>query len=680
MSEEKRPIQVDDLYQLNHVEDPQISPDGQWLAYVRVSVDKMDNGYKRNIWINATDGGEPIQLTRSGKDFSPRWSPDGKTLAFVSARAEKPQIYLLRIGTPGGDPRALTSAKNGAVAPAWSPDGQRIAYLSNMNAEEREREDSGEKPEPPRDKLDGKHRKEREEEDDRKSRDPYFMWRIPYRVGTQFLDGRYAQVYVVPVDENLKDDDAKPRRLTNLDVNYGPPQWAADGQYLYSSRQRNITEDEPFRNSALCRITIADGTEELITDDSHSSFAPLPSPDGKWLAYVRYPRQGAMTASILRMTVMAVDGGDPRDLNLVMDRGVDNMDWTHDSRALVFTVGDWGDTPMYKLAVEGDTATPELLVRGVFQAESLAVGPDGSVAFAASTPMNPGELYWLPDGASEYTQITAFNKEFLENVIVQETHEMRFKNPHGEEIQGWYLLPVGYEEGKQYPLALNIHGGPHVMWGPSARSMWHEWQFHAARGYAVFYCNPRGGDGYGEAFSKALLKAWGDVAFEDIMAGVDTFLEKGIVNESRMAVTGGSYGGYMTAWIVGHTDRFASAVTQRGVYNLISFYGTSDVPMLISSEFDVEPWEDHELLWKHSPLAYAQNIKTPLLIIHSENDFRVPIEQGEQLFAFVRRSGGTTEMWRYPREGHELSRSGEPEHRVSRLTKMIEWFDKYCSS
>jgi dipeptidyl aminopeptidase/acylaminoacyl peptidase len=210
--------------------------------------------------------------------------------------------------------------------------------------------------------------------------------------------------------------------------------------------------------------------------------------------------------------------------------------------------------------------------------------------------------------------------------------------------------------------------------------MFHEWQSHAASGYVVFYCNPRGGDGYGEDFRQALHADWGKVAFDDIMSGVDVLLEKGFADKGRMAVTGGSYGGYMTAWIVGHTDRFVSAVTQRGVYNLISFYGTTDVPDLITSDFDVEVWEDPDLLWKHSPLAYAQNIKTPLLIIHSENDYRVPIEQAEQLFAFVRRNGGTVKMLRYPRDGHELSRSGEPEHRVSRLTEMIAWFDKYCKS
>jgi dipeptidyl aminopeptidase/acylaminoacyl peptidase len=270
------------------------------------------------------------------------------------------------------------------------------------------------------------------------------------------------------------------------------------------------------------------------------------------------------------------------------------------------------------------------------------------------------------------------NQEFLSGVFVHERHEIRYTPEGGQEIQGWYILPAHYEAGKTYPLALNIHGGPHVMWGASTQSIWHEMQFQAAQGYVVFYCNPRGAGGYGEAFQMALHAAWGDVAYTDIMAGVEMLIEKGFVDPTRMAITGGSYGGYMTAWIVGHTNRFVSAVSIRGVYNLLSFYGTSDVPLLITNEFDVEPWENPTLLWQHSPLAYAHQIKTPLLVIHSENDFRVPISDGEQLFAYVRRSGGTVQMVRFPRDGHELSRSGEPEHRVSSLTHMIDWFNKYC--
>lgn len=678
MTDEKRPIAVDDLYRLNAVEDLRISPDGRWVAYVRVTVDKMENGYKRNIWLSALDGGEPRQLTRSGKDMQPRWSPDGKTLAFVSTRDERPQIYLLPVAEPGGEARALTSALTGAVMPDWSPDGQHIAYLSPSTAEERAKEDAGETPEPPADKLAAKHQKERLEADEKKRLDPLYVWRVPYREGTSYLDGRYAQVYVVPVAEGLPTDEARPRRLTDMDANYQPPRWSPDAKLIYSGRQRDIGEDEPFRDNVLVSLRVDDGEEHILTDDSHTCYAPMPSPDGQTIAFARIPRGagGSLTESVTRLAVMPADGGAVRDLNLELDRSVSSVDWSPDSQALIFSAGDNGIAPVYRVMASGGAV--ETRLTGPFLAGSVSVGPDGGIAYVGNRADDPCELYYLPPGESQPRQLTAFNRDFLDEVIVQPAHEMRFQSPSGVEIQGWYILPVGYEEGQQYPLALNIHGGPHVMWSSHEATMFHEWQFHAARGYVVFFCNPRGGEGYGEAFLKALHKAWGDVAFEDIMAGVDTLLQKGFVDEQRLAVTGGSYGGYMTAWVVGHTNRFAAAVSQRGVYNLISFYGTSDVPTLISSEFDAHPWEDHELLWKHSPLAYAQHIKTPLLIIHAENDFRVPIEQGEQLFAFVRRSGGTVEMVRYPRDGHEMSRSGEPEHRVSRLTRMVDWFDRYC--
>lgn len=670
-------IKADDLYKINTIEDPQVSPDGQWIAYVRVTIDKLENGYKRIIWLSAThDDSAPYQLTRSGKDTQPRWSPDGKTLAFTSARNDKPQIHLLTLESPGGEARALTAMPNGANSPEWSPDGTRIAFLAPMNADDRAKEDSGEKEDPPKDKLEGKHRQERREADEKKRTDPYRVWRIPYRVGTSFLTDHYAQIYTIPVAEALEDDEKKPRRLTDIDLHHDAPKWSPDGEYLYTSRADDPLADMTFTRNMLYRIRVSDGETESLTDNTHACFAPIPSPDGKWLAFIRIPTTGdGALEAITRLTVMDAKGK-VTDLNLTLDRDPMSMCWTADSRALIFNAGDYGDAPLYRVIVPDGTV--ETIHAGRFKSMGFDVASDGGIAFVASTPTNPGELHWLPADAVQSVLKTDFNQKWLDKVTVQETHEMRFMSPSGQEIQGWYILPAGYEDGVKYPLAVNIHGGPRVMWGPSESSMFHEWQLHAASGYVVFYCNPRGGDGYGEAFRRELHAAWGDVAFEDIMAGIDALLEKGFVDEARMAVTGGSYGGYMTGWIVGHTDRFAAAVSQRGVYNLISFYGTSDVPELITYDYSTEPWDDPDLLWKHSPLAYAQNVTTPLLIIHSENDYRVPIEQGEQFFAFIRRKGGTVKMLRYPRDGHELSRSGEPEHRISRLTEMVKWFDKYC--
>jgi dipeptidyl aminopeptidase/acylaminoacyl peptidase len=677
LAKQKRPITIDDLYKLTTIEDPRFSPDGRWIAYVHLTVNKGENAYNRDIWLASADGGKPIQLTRGGKDSQPRWSPDGSMLAFTSKRGEAAQIYLLPVNAPGGEARQLTSQTNGANSPAWSPDGTMIAFLSGINAAERKDEDSGKEPPAPVDKVEVKYLKERREHDETMRWDPRWVDRIPYREGTGYLDDRYDQIYIIPTADGLKGDEAKARRLTSLDVHYSQPHWSADGRSLITSRSNEPESDEPGRAEGLFRIQVKNGKESGIAfSNKHADGAPLPSPDGQWIAFIRVLRANQYSR-VPRLALVGAEGGKVIELSTEFDRSPLDFKWAADSRSLAVIFADHGDSEIYRVSLRGEI---DKIAAGRMQAESVAVSPDGGVAFAAGTPQNPSELFWQPAGADEPVQVTDANTEFLDEVIVQPVREIRFGSHDGLEIQGWYILPVGYEKGNKYPMILNIHGGPHVMWGPSARTMWHEWQAHAAMGYAVYFSNPRGGDGYGEPFQRAIHRSWGEADFPDLMAGVDQMIAKGFVDPKRMAVTGGSYGGFMTAWVVGHTNRFVAAFSQRGVYNLSSFYGTSDVPALISDEFDVEPWETdaQELLWKYSPLAYAHQIKTPIIVKAGENDFRVPIEQSEQLFAFIRRTGGTVRLLRYPRDGHELSRSGEPLHRESRLNEQVAWFDKYC--
>ncbi|MBN1284666.1 MAG: S9 family peptidase [Anaerolineae bacterium] len=677
MTQEKRPITADDLYKIVYVEEPRISPDGRWVAYVHVAPDKLENGYRRNIWLAPASGGEPVQLTRGGKDSSPRWSPDGTMLAFVSKRGDedaKPQIYAIPVTAPGGEARALTEAPGGASAPAWSPDGKRIAYLAKLNAAERVAEDAGAPEAPPADKFEADQRKARKKHDDEQYFDPLVVERIPYREGTTYRDGRFAQIYVTGLGE-----EEKPHRLTDIDADHDAPRWTPDGKCLLTARVADLDVDEPWRWTRLYRIDAASGEAVQLTGDIESAdHGPVPSPDGKWIAYERLP--GPKSGNLSRLSVIPAAGGARVDLTAALDRTPIAFEWAHDGSALFFVANVDGVTPVYTVAPAGGDAA--LKLTGTIEIQGFDVSAGGDLAFAASTPLRPPELFWQPAGApvdQGAARLTAVNAALLEEVIVRPTHDLAFTAPDGQQVQGWYILPVGYEEGKQYPLAFNVHGGPHAMWSAAARSMWHEWQFHAARGYVVFYCNPRGSDGYGEAFRRACVGAWGDADLPDLMAGIDALLAKGFVDATRMAITGGSYGGFMTAWVIGHTDRFAAAVSQRGVYNMFSMFGTTDIPIFNADELgDIQPWDDPEKYWQYSPLAYAHEITTPLLIIHSANDFRVPVSEGEQLFAFVRRNGGTVKLVRYPRDGHELSRSGEPKHRVSRLTEMVNWFDKYC--
>lgn len=665
MTQEKRPLILEDLYTTKLIEDPRLSPDGKWVAFVRVDIDKDSNSYKRNLWLAATDGRALMQITRSGKDSSPRWSPNGSEVAFISGRGDKPQIYLLSVHAPGGEPRPLTSHINGVTAFNWSPDGAQMAFLAAMNAEERTNEliPDAEKP------------KSKSADDEAKRNDPRIIRNIPYRVGTSYVTDRFAQIYVMEMAEGQA-DDAPPRRLTDVDANYAEPQWSADSNYLYTSRPDDPTADEPGRRTVLFIIRVSDGAHQQFMDATHAAGAPLASPDGRWLAFGRMPHDG-MSLRINRLAVMPTDTLDAsraRDLTLAADLQPTVYRWQGINK-LVFSALKQGAGGVFSVDLEG-VVTP--LVEGPFKADAFDVMTDGSaIAFVASQADTLQELYVTTRNSGGYKQLTHFNAPVFETVDAQPMHHLVFLSPSGLELDGWYVLPVGYEPGAQYPLILDIHGGPHVMWGPHDETVWLQWQYFAANGYIVFFCNPRGSGGYGEMFQQAIHRGWAQYAYEDIMAGLDALIAEGFVDTSRMGVTGGSYGGYMTTWMVAHTDRFKAAVTQRGVYNLLSFFGTTDIPSFVLNEFGTTPLEDPEYLWAQSPLAHAHKIKTPLLIMHSENDYRVPISEAEQLYGYVKRIGLKTEFVRYPREGHELSRAGEPAHRIDRLSRMVAWFDLY---
>ncbi len=683
-------ITPEDFYDIVSVEDPQVSPDGAWIAYVRFSVDRVEDKYRRAIWLAPTDGGPPKPFTSGPKqDYAPRWSPDGKTLAFVSTRAgDKPQIYL--IPSDGGEARQLTNAPQGAQDPAWSPDGEYIAFTSRANAEEREQEDAnpetGDGTEPPQDAFEAKQRREAEEHQEKERFDPRVVRRQPYRAGTDFFDDRRTHIYVIAtgaIDPEASEAIKKPRRLTDGDVDFAAPIWSPDGASILTAATRDPESDTAwiYQDVFCIRIPVppADGPREEpvpLTGPGFSNTNPRPAPDGRLIAYLRRPEE-RITAQVARLVVIPADGGTPREVAPDFDRGVDDFRWSPDGRRLIFMSGDEGDTNLYTVPVEG--GTPALTVAGRREVVAFDVAhKSGQIGFVACTPERPPDLYTAAMDGSNERRLTDVNQKLLGKKQVMPVEEVWYSAHDGVEIQGWLIKPPGFDPNQTYPLAVEIHGGPHAMWGPSTRTMWHEWQCLAARGYVVFFCNPRGSNGYGYAFRDSVHGQWGDTDMPDILAGVDHVVSQGYIDTARMAVTGGSYGGFMTAWIVGHDQRFAAAVSQRGVYHLTSFFGTSDVPELIEWEFDARPWEAYEDLWRYSPLAYVNEIKTPLLIIHSERDFRAPIPDAEHLFVMLRRLKREVEFVRYPREGHELSRSGEPRHRVDRLNRIIDWFDRYC--
>lgn len=672
------PFTVEDLYDLAWLEDVQLSPDGRYIAFVRVAVDRVANSYRRAIYLAPTADGPARRFSAGrGQDRQPRWSPDGSRLAFVSNRDDEAgQIYVIRMD--GGEAQQITRLPNGASDPAWSPDGRVVACLSQVNEAERARDDAGEAAPPPADAWAAKRAKEQRAHDEELRNDPRVVTRLPYRSGTSFFDDRRRHIYLVEVPADDIEQPAAARRITHGDLHHAPPAWMPDGASLLTTATRDPEADSLFAYYDVLRVPVDGGTPQTLTEAGHSYFDPQPSPDGSQIAFRRLPEDRLLAAGS-QVAIIPAAGGEPHDLTAHADLDVEQFHWQPDGQGVLFVAGWQGDAHIYAIGLPGTPTyrNGATLAGGTRIVESFSVARDGTIAFIAGSPTHPSDLYVrTPDGVER--QVTQINRRLLDQRVVAPTEELRYLAPDGAEVQGWVLYPPDFDDTKAYPLAVHIHGGPHVMWGPGMRSMWHEWQATAAAGYICFFCNPRGSDGYGEQWRDAIHSSWGEADQGDIHAGIDALIARGHVDERRIAVTGGSYGGYMTTWLIGHSDRFCCAVAARGVYNLLTEHSTSDAHELIEIEFSGYPWELYEELWDHSPLAHAHKINTPLLLLHSERDYRVPISEAEQLFAILRRQKKVVELVRYPREGHELTRSGEPDHRADHMRRTLGWFHRYC--
>ena len=709
-----KPITPESLLDLVYLDDVRVSPDGQHVVFVRQSVDAQGNTTHNTIWHKDLTHDLPAgPLTGHTKDGSPRFSPDGLRLGFISGRSDKPQVFVLNLS--GGEARSVASHDSGISSFEWSPDGQRIAFTASLRADQRQKEDEAGPAQPASgeassasassifDKaFEKKQEKEKRDYEDKLRFDPRTIQRFPYRTGTSFMENKWAHIYVTQVPDDFGDDDKKDYkavRATDGEDNFATPAWTHDGRALISTYTRELEGPRWYMFQDLVRIPLAAGddtadqklprTFERLTQAGHSCYSPRVSPDGRWIAYERFneDKPGHRNQTL---TLLPADGvGESLELTAALDRSVDNFKWSRDSQTLYFTALKDGHVQLWRIKVPlgivlVDPATPlqaEQLTSLTHDVQSFDIDADGRIVFVASTPSDPSALYVREvDGA-----IRCFykpNRKFLEEHEAGEIEEIKFQSDEFE-IQGWILKPPHFEEGvaagRKFPLLLQMHGGPHVMWTPSFRSAWHEFQSFAHAGYVVFFCNPRGSDGYGEAFLAANWKDWGPGPTRDVLSGVEAVVQRGYVDESRMVLTGGSYAGYLAAWIIAHDHRFSAACAQRGVFNLISMRGTTDIPLFNDFESGYTPWEDVKALWDQSPIAHVPDIQTPLLIEHSEQDYRVPIEQAEQLFAAMRLLNKTVEMIRWPREGHELSRAGEPRHRVERIKRMVAWFERYTA-
>jgi len=668
---ETRRIVPHDLYDLQFVGDPQPAPDGSRVAYVVTTADAETGGkYTSRIWIVPTDGSTPPcpLTTGTAKDTAPRWSPDGTRIAFLSTRAED-TAHLFVLDLRGGDPRQLTVGCEAVSAPTWSPDGTHIAIVRHI----------GGALAPPKEAD--------ETEKDAWANRVRTITAAKYREdGSGFRDGGYDHVCVVSADSATADD--KPVQLTHGDWDNTSPAWSPDGTRIAFKSYREPDRDANFR-SDIWVVAATGGEARKVTRSAGQASAPAWSPDSTTIAYFGHDAGDAWAACSRVWAVDAEGGTPPCCLTPALDRRVSDGAtlhdqpipattnaplWTTDGRHVRFIVADGGNQHVYRASLDGSEVA---LVAGgervILAVRSL---PDDRLVLLATSPAQPAELFVSANG--EERQLTETNAAFLARKDARLAERFTVQGSDDHVIDCWLLTPPGFDPAQQYPLVLEIHGGPQAQYG---NAFSHEFQTWANAGYLVLYTNPHGSVGYGEAFTEALRLYFGEQDMPDVTAAVDAVIARGCVDTRRLGATGGSYGGFMVNWLVGHTDRFAAAITQRCISNWVSDYGSSDYSAIAAQqEFGGPPWEQMETYVRLSPLTYAGNIVTPLLIEHQEGDMRCAVEQAEQLYSACKRRGVPVEFVRYPNESHGMSRTGQPRHRTDRLERHLAWFARYLNA
>jgi dipeptidyl aminopeptidase/acylaminoacyl peptidase len=672
----KRPITQNDLYAFQWAGSPQISPDGSKIVYTLVKVTAKRDNYETALWMTPASGGPARQLTSGPHDSGALWSPDGKLLAFLRAtekdgKPEPPQIYLLSM--EGGEARPLTEIPKGAGDPVWSPDGRSLAFSSTTLAKDFEKK-----------------------KDDATDSDVRVITRAEYREnGEGYIDpDRPDHIWVVDVPQ-VPASPQKARQVTSGEFGESEITWARDGSKLYFTSDR--VKESYYRPpaGAIYEVSAAGGEIRQVASLNGSIYALSLSPDGRHLAFVAEisPGDGVVQRSYSQpdLFVTAVEpGSTPKNLTSSYDfdiaggvggdqapprgGGESKPFWSADGRSIFVTAAEEGRVNLKR--IDSESGKVDAVTKGDHAVISYSATPDGSkMAVLLSTPTKVGDVFLVNGRSGEMEPITHLNAELFAKLNLSEPEMIWYKSFDGRRIQAWVQRPPGFEAGKKYPLILDIHGGPHSAYGYIFD---HEFQWMAAKGYVVLYPNPRGSTSYGQEFGNIIQYAYPGDDFKDLMAGVDELIARGWVDPQKLGVTGGSGGGVLTNWVIGHTDRFKAAVSQRSIADWAGFWYTADFSEFTPMWFRGAPWEQEADYKARSPITYIQNVHTPLMLIEGESDFRTPpADGGEQMFRALKYLKRTVVMVRFPGESHELSRSGKPVHRVERLENIVAWFDKY---
>mgnify|MGYP003447970933 CR=1 FL=1 len=652
-------VTKESLFEIQSIANPILAPNEKEALFIRTQLNEKENNYNAHLFHIDLETGETTQWTYGNERVSsPQWSPDGKQVAFLAKRKEKQQLYILN--SRGGEAQELTTFPNGVNSYLWSPCGEKLWITSTVKK--------------------GLSITEQEEKEEKKVPKAYIVDKMKYKADGVGLLPQERYSHIAKVDLATKEVSA----FTEGDFSHSLQGISHDGKTLVIAVNRVENTDDVFR-TPLFLVDVETKEETVLIDvDGYYGGAEF-SFDDRYIAFggsdhtyknathghiYIYDRETKMTQKLTEMLDVPV--GDYAVADIQQGVEAPTVIWT-ENNDLYFQVSTEGDIRLYYATLEGAIypASPEN--EHVY---GYAVFKNGNRALiTVSNPTFPGELFDYDITTGERKQLTAFNAEFLEATTLSTPEAISYVAKDGITVHGWIMKPAQYTEGKKYPFIVEVHGGPHTLY---ANTFFHEMQLLAAQGYGVLYVNPRGSHGYSQEFVDGVRGNYGEGDYEDIMAGVDYALENyAWIDESRLGITGGSYGGFMTNWVVGHTNRFKAAVTQRSISNWISFYGVSDIGYYFSEWQMLADMNDVEKLWHHSPLKYAANVETPLLILHSERDFRCPIEQAEQLYVTLKRMGKEVGFVRFPECDHNLSRTGIPNLRLERLEQITGWFEKY---
>ncbi|MGH7861422.1 MAG: S9 family peptidase [Candidatus Dormibacteraceae bacterium] len=656
-----RSITAQDLEELRWVDRARLSPDGSGIAYQVGFADSAEHDNGCCVWFRNLEGDDPPQRIAEGRrSHSPQWSPDGNAIAYLARCEGRDQIFIAERGANWNcPPRRLTAATDGCASFCWAPDGSQVAFLSFVPSEDGAVVDD---PRP--------HQGE-----DRQRRPP-----VARRIrrlddkhdGMGFVDGRHPHLFLIPAA------GGRAQQLTQGAFDVEGFDWSPDGRKLVVCG--DFEPDSDLRRTRNLYLVDAEGAAPVRIAGGLEISNPCWSPEGDLIAFVAPAGPGAGLFD--RAWVVAAAGGEPKCLTAGLDRSVGGsvgsdmrgghgvrLLWSRDGDRLYFIASGPGTAEVCSVTRQGEVRIEHPAARSV--AYDFDLGPS-ALAVCVTDPLNPGEIELVEGGAAR--RLTDLNP-WLRDRHVAYPEEHWLTTSDGLRIQGWLLRPSDFDDSGSFPLVMQIHGGPHGQYG---WAFFHEFQILASLGMLVFYTNPPGSEGYGEAFCQAVVRDWGGADFEALMQALDQILERvGGIDETRLGIAGGSYGGYLTNWAIGHTNRFAAAVSMRSISNLVSEYAQHDIVLWGALELGPAPWPDLDELWRRSPIRYVRSIHTPLLLLHGEMDLRCAISQSEELFGALRLLGRRVEMVRYPGESHDLSRSGRPDRRIDRLNRIGGFFSEH---